>query len=75
MREDLATGPLFLRPLFLRYAEARIAFDAEPSPLREAKMLAAFIDWVRDYAPDCADRAILLFRDRLDADDARRRAS
>ena len=75
MREDPAAGPLFLRPLFLRYAEARIAFDADPSPLREATVLAAFIDWVRDYAPDCADRAIVLFRDKLDADAAQRRAS
>jgi hypothetical protein len=60
--------------LFLRYAEARIAFDADPSPRREARLLAAFTAWVRDYAPDCADRAIQLFRDRLAADVARYRA-
>jgi hypothetical protein len=57
----------------LRYAEARIAFDADPLPLREATVLAAFIDWVSDYAPDCSDRAIVLFREKLDADAARRR--
>ena len=74
MSEDPTAAPLFLRPLFLRYAEARIAFDADPSPRHEAAVLAAFIDWVRDDAPDCADRAILLFRDKLDADAAQRRA-
>jgi hypothetical protein len=68
VQEEAMTGPLFLR-----YAEARIAFDADPSPRREATMFAAFIDWVRDYAPDCAERAIALFRARLDADAAQRR--
>jgi hypothetical protein len=63
-----------LDSLFLRYAEARIAFDADPTPRRETVMLAAFTVWVRDYAPDCADRAIALFRNRLDADLAQRRA-
>jgi hypothetical protein len=60
--------------LFLRYAEARIAFDADPSPRREADVLAAFVAWVRDYAPDVADRATMLFCRKLADDIARLRA-
>ena len=60
--------------LFLRYAEARIAFDADPSPRREEAVLAAFVAWVRDYAPDAADRATLLFQRKLADDIARLRA-
>jgi hypothetical protein len=59
--------------LFLRYAEARIAFDADPSPRHETAIVAAFVAWVEDYAPDCAERATELFRRKLAADLAKLR--
>lgn len=66
----MSEGPM---SLFLRYAEARIEFDADPSPRREAEVVAAFVAWVGDYAPDCAERATELFRRKLAADLARLR--